>query len=200
MTKKNAKVKAANESDEYLDELKHRILDNGLTLCDAMVMLESDVCPDPYDQKYWPTYLELAKLRFDYIMNHPESTHLNFYIDTGAEGSVLTIIATMLMLGFITRDYEHPLFVTGDPKISLEDYAGEPVIIFANTKASDMLRACVNPSVDYIFTDLHMLNLLTFVAGPESYEEFLSGLGENYVDGDGKVLTANEIAPLISRF
>ena len=200
MTKKNAKVKAANESDEYLDELKHRIRDDGMALCDAMARIEHRICPDPYDRKYVQTYIELAKLRFDYILHHPESTHMNFYIDTEAAGSSLTIPATVLMLGFVFHDDEHPFFVTGDPKISLEDYAGEPVIIFENTKASDMLRACVNPSVPYIFTTLHMLNVLTLVTGPESYEEFLSGLGENYVDGDGKVLTANEIAPMISRF
>jgi len=201
MTKKNAKVKAANESDEYLDELKHRIQDDGLTLSDAMAKVEHHGCTDPYDRKYVQAYIELAKLRFDYIRNHPEASYnMNFYIDTDAEGGELTVPATVLMLGFVFHDYEHPFFLTGDPEISFDDYAGEPIILLGGVTASDLLRACGDRGVSYILNDLHMTNFLTLIAGPESYEEFLSGLGDKYIDRDGKVLTANNIASMIGRF
>lgn len=172
--------------------LRIKVLQGDLTL--------RDVRRD-YLINYMQDYAALAKMRMDYIQhaNPPKIRH-NYYIcGTGGVGKG---VASILLAHALYPDIENEddlLFRVGADGTTFDGYDGQPVIIWDDCRAVDLLKKLGNRgnifnvfdtsphriSQNVKFSSVNLINAVNIVNSVEPWEDFLNGLVGEYVDKHG---------------
>lgn len=200
--------------EEYLTRLKNRIMVDGLTLKAATEELMLRVSADPSDPAYTRIYRELEQLRLEYISHQPLPSHrMNFYID-GEGGAGKTTLAKMMACSlFPNLPEDEVYFICGSKNVTFDGYDGQPVIIFDDKLASDMVMSVGREAIKNIF-DSHptvatysvkysrtrLTHLVTIVNGIQPWTEFLNGLAGEYTDRAGFIHSAEDKKQITRRF
>lgn len=170
--------------------------------------------PDLYFAK--GTIAHLQKLRGDYLAQQaaPESV-MNFYVfgDGGTGKDLLAKALARSLAPEVTRPY----FKVGGENVSFEGYDGEPVIIWEEMRAADMVRVAKGrgmlfrilgpwrepeekPVVNIKGSHTQLLNRINIVTGPQDYEDFLKGLAGEYQSMQSGILVRHEAENLAQGF
>ncbi|NDR52718.1 Rep family protein, partial [Actinomyces sp. 565] len=158
----------------------------------------------------------LQDMRRDYLRNLPEpELVLNFYIF--GPGGVGKDLLAMALARALYRDVEHPAFTVKSENVSFEGYDGEPVLIWSDFRAGNMLKvvggrgplfSLLEPhrqpdnrvTVNIKYGSVHLVNQVNIITGPEDYAKFLDGLAGEYTDRHGTVFKAEDTGQAWRRF
>lgn len=151
----------------------------------------------------------LRKLRLEFIQEEdPPTTRYNFYICGGGgvgKGASSTLLARVLYPDYESDDER--LFRVGASGSTFEGYDGQPVIIWDDCRAQDLLSKLGNRGNVFNVFDtfphkmrqnvkfgaVNLTNAVNIVNSVQPYDEFLNKLVGEYKDKDG-VLHESEIA------
>lgn len=144
----------------------------------------------------------------------------NFYIcaKDSANGSGVgkTVLSKMLARALYPdiESSDEVYYVAGAGKVAFQDYDGQPVVIFSDTRAPQLIQTFggrdqlfqaldLNPTkqpFDKKFGSLNLINKYTIIEGITSYEEFLDGLAGEYRRLDGFEVKAEDKKQAYRRF
>lgn len=151
---------------------------------------------------YMRLFEKLKKCRAEYLSQlPPPNTRINFYIEgSGGIGKGLFSRALALSLFNGYEDEAEVFFEVGAENATFEGYDGQPVIIWNDCRAWDLLKKLggrenvfnvfeTHPTgqrqnIKYASTALQ--NKINIVNSPQSYTEFLDGLSGEYTDKKGE--------------
>lgn len=151
---------------------------------------------------------KLKKLRLQYIANmQPPKTRINYYISgRGGLGKGLASRALARSLfPHITNDDEL-FFIVGNGNATFEGYDGQPVIIWDDCRAFDLLSLLGSRGNVFNVLDTHpvkkrqnikygsinLINQVNIINSVQSYVEFLDGLAGEYMTTSGKKRTKED--------
>lgn len=202
----NKRMKYGKDLDPK-EQMRYDVLYNGMTLrqCQAE------------DQFLYMEDLErLKKLRMEYIGNQrPPVTRINYYV-TGrgglGKGLICRAIARSLFPQY-TED-EDIFFEVGAKGAAFEGYDGQPVIIWNDRRAIDLLQELNGRGNVFNVFDTHptkqkqnikygsvnLCNAVNIVNSVQSYSEFLDGLAGEYKDKDGNLQEVEDKGQSYRRF
>lgn len=202
----NKRLKYGRDLDPK-EQMRYDVLYNGMTLrqCQAE------------DQFLYMEDLErLKKLRMEYIGNQrPPVTRINYYV-TGrgglGKGLICRAIARSLFPQY-TED-EDIFFEVGAKGAAFEGYDGQPVIIWNDRRAIDLLQELNGRGNVFNVFDTHptkqkqnikygsvnLCNAVNIVNSVQSYGEFLDGLAGEYKDKDGNLQEVEDKGQSYRRF
>lgn len=150
---------------------------------------------------------KLQKLQQDYRLHQPAPRHRTNYFIGGKEGDERkgrtgkTQLAKLFARSlFRDLDADECYYVATDPRVPLQNYKGQPVIIWDDYNALDLMEALGGRSgVWQVFDDhptasdvnikygatrlVHTVNIITKTT---PYAQFLDGLAGEYTDKSGK--------------
>lgn len=151
---------------------------------------------------------KLKKLRIDYISTlAPPKTRINYYISgRGGVGKGLISRALARNLFPDIEDDSDIFFETGAKGALFEGYDGQPVIIWNDRRAGDLLKELGGRSNVFNVLDTHptrqkqnikyssinLCNKVNIINSVQSYEDFLDGLAGEYTDKNGEVHAAED--------
>lgn len=142
----------------------------------------------------------LKAARQEYIKNAPiPAVRTNYYI-TGEGGAGKSLSAKVFARSLrpdIERD-EELFFVVGDGAVPFDGYDGQPIIIWDDWRAEDILQKwdrstmwklfAINPEridVNIKYGSIRLINSVNIVTSVQSYSEFNEGLAGAYKDSNG---------------
>lgn len=178
------------------DEIRYKVLHEGLTLrelCDT----------DPI--AYQNDYSTLDKFRFKYITERapmPE-TRINYYVcGRGGVGKGLICRAIARALYPKLEHDDDIFFEVGAKGAPFEGYDGQPVIIWNDRRAIDLLQELNGRGNVFNVFDTHptrqrqnvkyssvcLTNTVNLVNSVQPYMEFLDGLAGEYKDKNGNII------------
>ncbi|ALV47196.1 hypothetical protein MB46_18565 [Arthrobacter alpinus] len=177
-----------------IDKLAMRIQEDGLTLRLAKE-------EDPLSFNRAPGRME--KSRATYLRHlPPPSSRINFYFEgEGGVGKDLLAkaLARTLIPGNWVPGVNDPFFSVGGENVGLDGYDGQPVIIFEEARAGNLIRsmgrkelfAFMNPfpekqSLNVKYGATQPVNTITIFTGPDDYDTFLDGLAGEFIDKSGE--------------
>lgn len=187
----------SNEKNKYgknltaREKLRLDVLFNGLTLKQAREK-------DPFN--YEKDLNILKRNRGDYLSNQkPPQGRMTFYI-SGKGGVGKDLLARGLARQmFPNQDDDEVFFEVGAKGAEFENYDGQPVIIWSDVRAYDLLtrwgrgnlltmldpfpKSNKKQNVKYSSTSL--LNKINIMTGPDDFRDFLGGIMGQYVDSFG---------------
>lgn len=159
---------------------------------------------------------KLHKLRLEYIsMQEPPKLRLNYYVyGPGGIGKGLMCRALARALFPISDNDEDIFFETGSKNALFEGYDGQPVIIWNDCRALDLLNALngrgnvfnvfdTHPSgqrQNVKYSSVRLCNCVNIVNGIQGYTEFLDGLAGEYKDRSGEEFKAEDKSQSYRRF
>lgn len=166
------------------------------------------------------TYMEdierLKKLRMEYISDkNPPRTRINYYVEgRGGVGKGLMCRAIARSLYPQYEDDEDIFFEVGAKNAAFEGYDGQPVIIWNDRRAIDLLQELNGRGNVFNVFDTHptrqrqnikygsinLCNEVNIVNSVQSYTEFLDGLAGEYTDKDGNVQKVEDKGQSYRRF
>lgn len=181
------------------DELRYDVLVLGKSLID---------CYEKDPLAYASDSDKLRKLRFDYIQKQePPQTRINYYIEgIGGVGKGLCSRALARSLfPDIERDDEL-YFQIGAENTTFEGYDGQPVIIWDDCRAHEMLQILGSRGNVFAVLDTHpqkkrqnvkyasinLINQVNIINSVQPYTEFLDGLAAEYKTKNGKTVKAED--------
>lgn len=196
----------------YRDQIRHDVMYGGLTLIQAR---ERDKI------NYLNDYKELQRLRLEYInAQKPPRTRMNFYIDGKGgigKGLLSTALAKYLAKTFnpdLTEEDEM-IFEVGSGNALFEGYDGQPVIIWDDKRAFELLQILGGRGNVFTVFDTHprqkkrqnikyssvnLCNTFNIINGIQPYPEFLDGLAGEYKDRDGQIHKIEDKSQAYRRF
>ncbi|MDD6429210.1 MAG: hypothetical protein PUF90_07030 [Lachnospiraceae bacterium] len=180
------------------EQLRMDVLERGMTLKQAQQqkpLLFAEDLP------------RLKQLRGRYLLTQtPPANRLNFYIE-GSGGQGKDILSRLLARSLYPNlPDDEVYFVVGDNRVPFDGYDGQPVVIWSDRRAVDMLKICdYNVGTLYNILDTHptasqdfnikfgsisLVNAVNIINGAQPYEDFLDGISGAYIDRDGVAHTA----------
>lgn len=189
------------------DALRHDVRYEGLTLKQAQ---ERDKF------LYIDDMEKLKKLRMDYIGDcKPPATRINYYVQGRGgvgKGLICRAIARSLFPQY-TED-EDIFFEVGAKGAAFEGYDGQPVIIWNDRRAIDLLQELNGRGNVFNVFDTHptkqkqnikygsvnLCNAVNIVNSVQPYIEFLDGLAGEYKDRDGNLQEVEDKGQSYRRF
>ena len=192
-------------SDE--EQMKYDVLYNGKTLRQC-------IAEDRFI--YMDNFEKLQKLRMQYIsMQKPPKTRINYYI-TGRGGVGKGLICRALARSMYPQyeDDEDIFFEVGAKGAAFEGYDGQPVIIWNDRRAYDLLQELngrgnvfnvfdthpTKQKQNIKFSSMCLCNEVNIVNSVQSYSEFLEGLAGGYTDKYGEEHQAEDKGQSYRRF
>lgn len=146
----------------------------------------------------------LKKLRGQYLANlQPPTTRINFYVcGNGGEGKGVTCRALARALFPNYKDDCDRFFETGAKGSAFDGYDGQPVIIWNDRRAIDLLEELHGRGNVFNVFDTHptkqkqnvkyssigLVNSVNIVNSVQPFEEFLNGLAGEYADKNGNLI------------
>ena len=153
---------------------------------------------------YMDNIESLKKLRMEYIGNQqPPTTRMNYYVTgRGGVGKGLLCRALARNLFPDMDDDEDIFFEVGAKGAAFEGYDGQPVIIWNDRRAIDLLQELNGRGNVFNVFDTHptkqkqnikygsvnLCNVVNIVNSVQPYLEFLDGLAGEYKDKDGNTV------------
>lgn len=189
------------------DRIRYEVLYNGMTLKQAEAT-------DKYN--YMSDLQMLKKFRLEYINNMtPPTTRMNFYVD--GEGGIGKGLICRALARSLFPDYEDDydiFFEVGADGAAFEGYDGQPVIIWNDRRAIDLLfelkgRGNVFNVFDthptrqrqkVLYGSINLCNVVHIINAVEPWEKFLDGLAGEYKDKKGKIVHAEDSNQSYRRF
>lgn len=143
----------------------------------------------------------------------PPLVRANYYMQ-GESGAGKTIAAKALARTlFPGRDDDQVFFVVGDGAVPFDGYDGQPVIIWDDWRADDILGKfdrgmvwklfAINPdkiSVSVKYGSVNLINAVSIVTSVRPFHEFVQGLAGEYVDAKKMTHKAEDINQGYRRF
>lgn len=154
-----------------------------------------------YVMNYFQDYAFLSKMRMEYISHAtPPKIRHNYYICGG--GGVGKGVASILLAHALYPNIEEEedlLFRVGAEGTTFEGYDGQPVIIWDDCRAIDLLKKLgsrgnifnvfdTSPhrmAQNVKFGSINLINAVNIVNSVEPWEDFLNGLVGEYIDKYG---------------
>lgn len=200
------KLKYGKDLDE-VEQMKYDVLYNGKTL--RQCIAEDRLL-------YMDNFEKLQKLRMQYIsMQRPPKTRLNYYV-TGRGGVGKGMICRALARSMYPQyeDDEDIFFEVGSKGAAFEGYDGQPVIIWNDRRAYDLLQELNGRGNVFNVFDTHptkqrqnvkfssmcLCNEVNIVNSVQPYTEFLEGLAGGYTDKYGEEHEAEDKGQSYRRF
>ena len=194
------------------DEIRHDVMYSGLTLIQAR---ERDRL------NYLKDYKELQRLRLEYINSQkPPSSRMNFYID--GKGGIGKGLLSFALAKYLAKtfnpeleDEDEMFFEVGSENALFEGYDGQPVIIWSDKRAFELLQALGGRGNLFTVFDTHPLqkkrqnvkyssvnlcNTFNIINGIQPYSEFLDGLAGEYKDKSGQIHAVEDKSQAYRRF
>lgn len=200
------KIKYGRDLDEK-EQLRFDVLYNGKTLrqCIAQDRL-----------LYMDDFEKLQKLRLQYISHQkPPKTRINYYI-CGKGGVGKGLISRALARSMYPQydDDEDIFFEVGARGAAFEGYDGQPVIIWNDRRAYDLLQELngrgnvfnvfdthpTKQKQNVKFSSINLCNAVNIVNSVQDYVEFLEGLAGGYTDRNGEEHEAEDKGQSYRRF
>lgn len=138
------------------------------------------------------------RARRNYIKNAPlPLVRTNYYI-TGLGGTGKSVAAKAMARSLYPDVPDEKLyFVVGDGRVAFDGYDGQPVIIWDDWRAKDLLSKfdrgtiwkifAINPekiSLQIKYGDTSLANTVNIVTSVQPFKEFIEGLSGEYVDNN----------------
>lgn len=159
---------------------------------------------------------KLHKARMNYIADlDPPSTRVNYYVcGGGGEGKGLACRALARSLYQGWEDDYDIFFEVGAKGAAFEGYDGQPVIIWNDRRAVDLLEELdgrgnvfnvfdTHPSKqrqNIKYSSVNLCNTVNIVNSVQPYKDFLDGLAGEYKDKNGKLHKAEDKKQSYRRF
>lgn len=200
------KIKYGRDLDEK-EQMRYDVLYNGMTLRQCMAK----------DRLlYMEDFEKLQKLRLQYIsMQRPPKTRLNYYI-CGKGGVGKGLMSRAIARTFYPQydDDEDIFFEVGAKGAAFEGYDGQPVIIWNDRRAFDLLQELngrgnvfnvfdthpTKQKQNIKFSSINLCNTVNIVNSVQDYVEFLEGLAGGYTDRNGEEHEAEDKGQSYRRF
>ena len=190
------------------DEIRHRVLYEGLTL--RQLCVENPLA-------YQNDYATLDKFRYKYITERAPmpTTRINYYVcGRGGVGKGLICRAIARSLYPDLKDDDDIFFEVGAKGVPFEGYDGQPVIIWNDRRAIDLLAELNGRGNVFNVFDTHptrqkqnvkyssicLCNSVNIVNSVQPYEEFLDGLAGEYTDKYGNTQSVEDKGQSYRRF
>lgn len=165
---------------------------------------------------YMDNMERLKRCRMDYIGRmRPPATRINYYV-TGRGGVGKGLICRALARNLFPQytDDEDIFFEVGAKGSAFEGYDGQPVIIWNDRRAIDLLQELNGRGNVFNVFDTHptkqkqnikygsinLCNVVNIVNSVQPYDEFLDGLAGEYKDRDGNLQTVEDKGQSYRRF
>lgn len=204
---KRKKVPAELQGLSNRDLIRYRVMYEGMTLIQAV----------EYDKiNYMNDYDYLKKCRMNYIHRSPApKVRLNFYVcgDGGIGKGLMCRALARSLCPDLTEDDEI-FFKVGSKGSPFEGYDGQPVIIWDDRRAVDLLVELNGRGNVFNIFDTHptkqrqnvkygsisLTNEFNIVNSVEPYEDFLNGLSGEYTNKNGERFTSEDKNQSYRRF
>lgn len=205
---KRAEKKAKYGKDlDTKSRIRYEVLYNGMTLKQALA-------EDRFN--YMDDLEKLKKFRMEYIGNmEPPTTRINYYV-TGRGGVGKGLICRAIARNLFPQyedDYDI-FFEVGAKGAAFEGYDGQPVIIWNDRRAIDLLQELNGRGNVFNVFDTHptkqkqnikygsvnLCNVVNIVNSVQSYGDFLDGLAGEYKDKDGNLVEVEDKGQSYRRF
>lgn len=165
---------------------------------------------------YLDIFEKLKRLRLEYISSlKPPATRINYYIEGQGgigKGLICRAIARSLFPDMI--DDEDIFFEVGAKGAAFEGYDGQPVIIWNDRRAFDLLEELNGRGNVFNVFDTHptkqkqnikygsinLCNVVNIVNSVQPFNEFLDGLAGEYKDKNGKLIKSEDKSQSYRRF
>ena len=200
------KAKYGKDLDEK-EQLRYDVLYKGKTLRQ---------CIEQNELLYMDDFEKLQKLRMQYIVHRePPETRINYYIcGKGGIGKGLMSRALARSMYPQYSDDEDIFFEVGAKGAAFEGYDGQPVIIWNDRRAVDLLQELGSRENVFNIFDTHptkqrqnvkyssirLCNEINIVNSVQGYIEFLEGLAGGYKDKNGVTHEAEDKGQSYRRF
>lgn len=202
-----------NGSDSILDMLMHKVYVEGKTMREINLECIGDEEKEPVLEK---NYDRLEKLRARYISNmEPPQTRINYYVyGPGGEGKGLISRAIARSL-YPQFEYDDDIFFeVGAHGASFEGYDGQPVLIWNDRRAIDLIMELngrgnvfnvfdthpTKQKQNKKYSSINLCNEVNIVNSVEDYKTFLDGLSGEYTDKSGNKNIAEDKGQSYRRF
>ena len=189
------------------EQMRFDVLFNGKTLRQ---------CKESNQILYMEDLVQLKKLRIEYIGNQkPPRTRINYYVQgRGGVGKGLICRAIARSLFPYLEDDDDIFFEVGAKGAAFEGYDGQPVIIWNDRRAIDLLQELNGRGNVFNVFDTHptkqkqnikygsinLCNSVNIVNSVQPYDEFLDGLAGEYKDKDGNLQEVEDKGQSYRRF
>lgn len=194
----NRKLKSGN-SETDIDAMCLQVLKEGKTLAQ---------CQEDNALLYIKYMSRLKATRLEYIANQkPPKTRINYYISgRGGLGKGLASRALARTL-FPQYKYDDEIyFIVGGENATFEGYDGQPVIIWDDCRAFEMLKILKSRGNVFNILDTHpvkkkqnikygsinLCHTVNIINSVQPYIEFLDGLAGEYKTKDGETIQAED--------
>lgn len=190
-----------------IEAMKADVLYNGKTLRE---------CQEEDKFLYMENIDRLKKFRLEYISNmKPPVTRINYYVcGRGGVGKGLICRALARSLFPQYSNDEDIFFEVGAKGAAFEGYDGQPVIIWNDRRAIDLLTELNGRGNVFNVFDTHptrqkqnvkygsinLCNVVNIVNSVQPYSEFLDGLAGEYKDKDGNLQSVEDKGQSYRRF
>lgn len=189
------------------DRIRYEVLYNGMTLKQAEA--ESRI-------NYMADLQKLKQFRLEYINRmEPPSTRINYYAN--GEGGIGKGLMCRAIARSLFPDYEDDydiFFETGSKGAAFEGYDGQPVIIWNDRRAVDLLMELngrgnvfnvfdTHPTKQrqkILYNSINLCNKVNIVNAVEDWKDFLDGLAGSYTSKDGQQHKAEDTDQSYRRF
>lgn len=182
------------------------ILHNGMTLNQAYKR-NAEILSKNYN--------EFARARGLYLKNmDAPAMRINFYVWSKNGGDGKGLASRALARSFFPGKEDDEIFfnLTNDTKFN--GYDGQPVIIWNDFRAYDLIKVCgsrgalfdifdshpVKQTRDVKYSTINLVNTINIVNSVQPYREFLDGLAGEYADKDGNVNKVEDKGQAYRRF
>lgn len=207
LDKRNENREIYGKDLDEKDQMRYDVLYGGKTLRQCMKQ-------DPL--LYMEDFEKLQKLRLQYIsMQRPPKTRLNYYI-CGKGGVGKGLMSRAIARTFYPQyeDDEDIFFEVGAKGAAFEGYDGQPVIIWNDRRAFDLLQELngrgnvfnvfdthpTKQKQNIKFSSINLCNTVNIVNSVQDYIEFLEGLAGGYTDKNGEEHEAEDKGQSYRRF
>ena len=189
------------------DAMRYDVMYGGKTLRE---------CIDENELQYMDDFEKLQKMRMQFLMKQdPPLTRINYYIC--AKGGVGKGLISRALARSLYPQYEHDediFFIVGGNGSTFEGYDGQPVIIWDDKRAVDLLNLLGGRGNVFNVFDTHpqrqrqnvkyssinLCNEVNIVNSVQSYEEFLDGLAGSFTGKDGTFHESEDKSQSYRRF
>lgn len=181
------------------EEMRLDVLVNGKTLIQ---------CQEENALLYSEDMATLKRLRLEYICNQkPPQTRINYYISgRGGLGKGLCSRALARSLFPNITEDDELFFTIGAENASFEGYDGQPVIIWNDFRAFELLKTLGGRGNVFNVLDTHptkqrqnvkyssvnLINTVNIINSVDNYTDFLNGLAGEYKTKNGELMKAED--------
>ena len=156
-----------------------------------------------FPEEYNDNVQKLKALRDDYLMHSAPMPPLrmNFFVsgDSGmGKSSLSALLALSIFPMYEDWDEDEIIFVVGSKGVRFQSYKGQPIVIWEDTRAIDLVMEFGRGAVWEMFDprpkrkginkkngETILTNAVHIVNGIETFDEFMNGLVGEYTDKEG---------------